>query len=98
MRGKMIFKMLPMARSVLEAYLRPEHLLQQYQAALPQEIQRLETFSGDGLSLQAQAIELTGLLRFFYDDYGIPMILAAQIAQQRIQNLFKQEAARCRIT
>ena len=38
LRGKMIFSMLPMAKSVLEAYLRPEHILQQYQAALPQEI------------------------------------------------------------
>ena len=98
MRGKMMFSMLPMVKSILGAYLKPEQLLQRYQAALPQEIQRLETFSGDGLSLQTQAIELTGLLSFFYDDYGIPMILAAQFAQQRIQNLFKQEAARCRIT
>ena len=93
MRGKMMFSMLPMAKSVLGAYLKPERLLQRYQAALPQEIQRLETFSGDGLSLQAQAIELTGLLSFFYDDYGIPMILAAQFAQQRIQNLFKHETS-----
>jgi phosphoenolpyruvate synthase/pyruvate phosphate dikinase len=92
-RGKMMFSMLPMARSVLGAYLKPEQLLHRYQAALPQEIQRLETFSGDGLSLQTQAIELTSLLRFFYDDYGIPMILAAQFAQQRIQNLFKQETS-----
>jgi pyruvate,water dikinase len=93
MRGKMMFSMLPMARSVLGAYLKPEQLLQHYHAALPQEIQRLETFSGDGLSLQTQAIELTGLLSFFYDDYGIPMILAAQFAQHRIQNLFKQESS-----
>jgi phosphoenolpyruvate synthase/pyruvate phosphate dikinase len=93
MRGKMMFSMLPMAGSVMKAYLRPEQLLQQYQAALPQEIQRLETFSGAGLSLQTQALELTGLLSFFYDDYGIPMILAAQLAQQRIQSLFKQEVS-----
>jgi phosphoenolpyruvate synthase/pyruvate phosphate dikinase len=93
MRGKMRFSMLPMVRSILGAYLKPEQLLQRYHAALPQEIQRIETFSGDGLSLQTQAIELTGLLGFFYDDYGIPMILAAQFAQQRIQNLFKQESS-----
>jgi phosphohistidine swiveling domain-containing protein len=93
MRGKMIFKMLPMATGVLEAYLRPEHILQKYQNALPEEIRRFETFSGEGQPLQAQAARLTGLLTFFYGDYGIPMILAAQIAQQRIQGLFKQEAA-----
>jgi phosphohistidine swiveling domain-containing protein len=93
MRGKMMLNMLPMAKSVLGAYLKPEQLLQRYQAALPQEIRRLETFSGDGLSLQAQTIELTGLLSFFYDDYGIPMILAAQFAQQHIQNLFKQKTS-----
>ena len=89
----MLFSMLPMAGSVLGAYLKPKQLLQRYQAALPGEIQRFETFASDGLSLQTQAIELTGLLSFFYDDYGIPMILAAQLAQQRIQNLFKQEAS-----
>jgi rifampicin phosphotransferase len=93
LRGKLMFNMLPMARSVVGAYLKPEQLLQRYQTALPQEIQRLETFSGDGQSLQTQAIELTGLLSFFYDDYGIPMILAAQFAQRCIQNLFKQETS-----
>ena len=93
MRGQMIFKMLPMAAGVLEAYFRPAHVLQKYQAALPEEIRRLETFSANGRSLQAQAVALTDLLTFFYGDYGIPMILAAQLAQQRLQGLFKQEAA-----
>ena len=93
LRGKMIFKMLPMVTAVLEAYLRPKHILQQYQAALPEEIQRLETFSTDGLTLQAQGIALSELLQFFYGDYGIPMILAGQFAQQRIKNFFKQEAS-----
>jgi phosphohistidine swiveling domain-containing protein len=92
MRGKMMFKMLPMATAVLEAYLRPKHILQQYQAALPEEIRRLDTFSGKGLTLQVQAVALADLLQFFYGDYGIPMILAAQVAQRRIKNLFKQEA------
>jgi len=93
MRGKMMFKLLPMATGVLEAYLRPEHILRKYQAALPGEIRRLETFSGVGQSLQAQSVQLTNLLTFFYGDYGIPMILAAQLAQQRLQGLFKQETA-----
>ena len=92
MRGKMMFKLLPMATAVLEAYLRPQHILRQYQAALPEEIRRLDTFSGKGLSFQAQAMALAELLQFFYGDYGIPMILAAQVAQRRIKNLFKQEA------
>jgi phosphohistidine swiveling domain-containing protein len=93
MRGQMIFKMLPMAAGVLEAYFRPAHVLQKYQAALPEEIRRLETFSANGRSLQAQAAALADLLTFFYGDYGISMILAAQLAQQRLQVLFKQEAA-----
>ncbi|NTV36967.1 MAG: hypothetical protein HGA53_08440, partial [Anaerolineaceae bacterium] len=92
MRGKMIFKMLPMVNGVLEAYLRPEHILQKYRNALPEEIRRFETFSGEGQSLKAQALTLTNLLTFFYGDYGIPMILSAQFAQKRIQNLFKREA------
>jgi len=93
MRGKMIFKMLPMATGVLKAYFWPAHILQKYQNALPEEIRRLETFSGEGQPLQAQAARLTDLLTFFYGDCGIPMILAAQIAQQRIKGLFKQEAS-----
>ena len=93
MRGQMVFKLLPMATGVFEAYFRPAHVLKKYQAALPEEIRRLETFSANGRSLQAQAAVLTDLLTFFYGDYGIPMILSAQLAQQRIQGLFKQEAA-----
>jgi pyruvate,water dikinase len=93
LRGKMIFRMLPMVTSMLEAYLRPKHVLGKYQAALPEEIRRLETFSGNGLSLHAQGIALTELLPFFYGDYGIPMVLAGQFAQQRINNLFKNEAS-----
>ena len=93
LRGKMIFKMLPMGTSMLAAYLRPKHVLGKYQAALPGEIRRIEMFTGDGLSLHAQSIALTELLQFFYGDYGIPMVLAGQFAQQRIKNLFKKEAS-----
>lgn len=93
MRGQMIFKMLPMAKSVLGAYLRPQRVLANYQAALPDELQRLDTFSGAGRSLHEQAGALANLLAFFYGEYGIPMILAGQIAQRRIQGLFKREAA-----
>lgn len=92
MRSKMIFKMLSMAFSVLGAYLRPQAVLQNYQKALPGALARFDTRAAAS-SLQASAIELTGLLTFFYGDYGIPMILAGQMAQQRIKNLFKQQAA-----
>jgi pyruvate,water dikinase len=92
LRGQMIFKMLPMVTRVLEAYFRPAHVLEKYQAALPEENRRLETFAANGRSLQAQAVALTELLTFFYGDYGIPMILAGQAAQQRIRGLFKAEA------
>ncbi len=93
MRGQMVFKMLPMVKGVLEAYFRPAQVLARYQAALPEENRRLDTFAADGLSLAGQAAALTNLLTFFYGDYGIPMILAAQLAQQRIKGLFKAEAA-----
>jgi phosphoenolpyruvate synthase/pyruvate phosphate dikinase len=93
LRRKMVFTMLPMVKLVFEAYLKPNHVMSNYQSALLQENQRLKTFSGDNLSLQAQAIQLSELLQFFYGDYGIPMILAAQIAQNRIKHLFKQDAS-----
>lgn len=92
MRGKMVFKMLPMMIGVLSATLRPRSVLENYQAALPEILRRLSTFSGAGMTLQEQAVTLTNLLTFFYGDYGIPMILAGQIAQRRIQALFKDEA------
>ena len=93
LRRQMIFKLLPMATGVLEAYFRPAHVLGKYQTALPDEIRRLETFAANGRPLLDQAIALTELLTFFYGDYGIPMILAGQIAQQRLRGLFKAEAA-----
>jgi rifampicin phosphotransferase len=91
LRSRMLINMLPMAKSVLGAVLKPGRILRNYQAALPAAVDRLNSFSGEGRALKSQAIELTGLLQFFYGDYGIPMILAGQIAQQRIKSLFKQE-------
>lgn len=93
LRGKMLLNILPLAKDALAAYLKPDDFLRKYQKALPQQIQRFETFSGAGLSLQAQAIELSELLPFYYGENGIPMILAGQIAQKRIQDLFKQDAS-----
>lgn len=93
LRGKMMFSMPPMLASALGAYLRPERILAKYKAALPDEIRRLEAYSGDGLSLRAQALGLTQLLRFFYGEHGIPMILAGQFAERRIRRLFKDDAA-----
>jgi rifampicin phosphotransferase len=93
LRSKMLFNMLPMAQLVLKAYLNPDETLRNYQAELPAAVRRFQTFTGDGLSLRAQAVELSALLNFFYGKYGIPMILASQIAQQRIKGLFKQEAS-----
>ena len=121
MRGQMVFKMLPMVKGVLEAYFRPAQVLARYQAALPEENRRLDTFlvnfqeqtaknaksakenpkpgepgglrGSQEFSLQQTAIAFTNLLTFFYGDYGIPMILAAQLAQQRIKGLFKAKAA-----
>jgi pyruvate,water dikinase len=92
MRGKMMFAILPMLKGVLEAYFNPAHVLKQYQAGLPEENRRVESFSGAGLTLREQAIKLSELLQFFYGDFGIPMIIAAQLAQRRIQGLFNGDA------
>jgi len=90
-RRKMVIKMMPMIKAVLEAYFRPAWVLSNYQAALPNALRKLDNFSAGGRSLQAQAIELSNMLSFFYGDYGIPMILAGQIAQQRIRKMFMAE-------
>ncbi len=98
MRGKMMFAVLPMLKGVLEAYFNPAHILKQYQAGLPEENRRVESFSGAGLTLREQAIKLSELLQFFYGDFGIPMILAAQLAQRRIQGLFNGDAVQDHLT
>jgi len=98
MRGQMIFKMLPMIKDALEAYFRPGRVLNRYQTALPEENRKLEAYKSNSNTtnaekkLQQTAVALTSLLTFFYGDYGIPMILAGQLAQQRIKGLFKAEA------
>jgi len=89
LRGKMIFSLLPMIKGVLIAYFNPARLLKQYQIRLPEQNRRIEMFSGEGLTLGEQAVKLSALLEFFYGDFGIPMILTAQLAQQRIKGLFK---------
>jgi pyruvate,water dikinase len=90
-RSKMLFNMLPLAKATFSAYLKPADTLRKYQTALPHQLQRFETFCGDGLSLKVQALELSELLPFFYGEYVIPMTLAALITQQRIKGLFKSE-------
>jgi phosphohistidine swiveling domain-containing protein len=96
LRRRMLFTAVPLLRSALEAYRHPDRVLQAYRSALPEEDRRLDTFSGQGMSLRAGAEALTGLLQFFYGDYGIPMILAAQFAQRRIKALFGREADQVR--
>lgn len=92
MRGKMMFAVLSMLKGVIEAYFNPAHVLKQYQARLPEENRRIESFSGTGLTLRDQAVHLSELLHFFYSDFGIPMNIAAQLAQQRIKRLFNGDA------
>ncbi len=92
-RRKMIFTALPMIKSVLAAYLRPHEILRKCQEILPQENKRFEKYTGEGRTFKEQAGEISELLQFFYSEYGIPMILAGQIAMQRIKSLFKQDAA-----
>jgi len=97
MRGQMMFKVLPMLKDALEAYIRPEHVLNRYQTALPEENRKLDKFkvkpstASPGINLHKTAVALTDLLTFFYGDHGIPMILAGQMAQRRIKGLFKVE-------
>ncbi len=95
-QGQMLFKVLPMVKNALEAYFRPGHVLRRYQSALPEATRKLDACgntTGSEKSLQEIASALSNLLTFFYGDYGIPMILASQMAQRRIRQLFKDEAA-----
>lgn len=99
LRGQMLFKMIPMLIGILEAYLRPAYVLSRYQAALPEENRKLETFRNYGdvkdgkKTLREVAIAITETLTFFYGTYGISMILAGQIAQRYIRGLFKSDVA-----
>jgi pyruvate,water dikinase len=90
LRGQMVFKMLPMITSILGASLLPQRILNNYKAALPEELRRLTGFSGAEMTLHEQALALAKLLEFFYGSHGIPMVLAGQIAQRRIKQLFNE--------
>ena len=93
LRRSMLWRALPIVGATIAALLRPRQVLKRYQSALPKEDRRLDTFRGEGMSLRARAEALTKLLRFFYGDHGIPMILAAQLAQRRIKALFARNLA-----
>jgi pyruvate,water dikinase len=95
-RGKMALSVLPLIQSVVLAYLNPRGTLRRYLAALPAAEQRFERVPSGGRSLKSQAVDLAGLMPFFYSDYGIPMVLAGHLAQRRIQALFRREAEQAR--
>jgi phosphoenolpyruvate synthase/pyruvate phosphate dikinase len=86
-RIKMILTMPPLLVSVLSAYLKPQVILNRYRAAIPVLNEKFVSVP-TGTSLHDYASELTVLLGFFYDEYGIPLIAASQIAQQGLRSLF----------
>lgn len=85
---KMPFRMIPMALPVMKAMIKPEAILQKYEKNLPDQLARFESVMDDNLSMKQQAINLTALLKFFFLDYGIPMVMAPQMAQRRNRKIF----------
>ena len=92
-KGRMVFSAAPLLLQALKAHLRPGAYLRRYQDALPRHVERFRVPEEDGRSLQEQATEPMGLLHFFFLEFGLPMMVAAQVAQQRIKRLFGSEAA-----
>jgi rifampicin phosphotransferase len=91
-RGRMVFFAVPLLAQTMKAIRRPEAFLRRYGDALPRHRERFRVPEEDGRSLHEQATELMGLLHFFFIEFGLPMMAAAQIAQQRIKRLFGGEA------
>ncbi|MBN1583003.1 MAG: hypothetical protein JXA89_20005 [Anaerolineae bacterium] len=91
-KRKSLIKMLPIMLPVIKALVRPEAFLQKYQKNLPGHLRRFESVMDNSLSLAQQATNLTALLKFFFMDYGPPIMFAPQFAQRRIKQIFAQDA------
>ena len=90
-KRKMALTIAPTMLPVLMAYLRPEAFMQKYRGSLPRHLQRFEAISSEHASMHDLANDLTELLRFFFMDYGMPMIFAARFAERRMKRLFQPE-------
>ena len=89
-KRKMPFKMIPLTLPIMNALLRPPLFLRKYEKNLPVQLERFERVIDNNLSMTQQAINLTALLKFFFVDYGMPIVMAPQIAQNRINKIFEE--------
>jgi pyruvate,water dikinase len=62
--------------------------MQKYEKNLPAQLARFESVMDESLTMKQQVINLTSLLKFFFLDYGIPMVMGPQMAQRRIKKIF----------
>jgi pyruvate,water dikinase len=92
-KRRQAFRLTRMLVPALLAYLRPKSFIQRYLQALPHQVQRIEHAARGEGSLKRLASDLTGLLSFFFLDYGLPVVLAPQIAQLRLRRMFRTDAA-----
>ncbi|HWI51601.1 MAG TPA: PEP/pyruvate-binding domain-containing protein, partial [Symbiobacteriaceae bacterium] len=88
LRWRALLSIATLALPILRAYLWPQAFVRRFQAALPAHVRKFDLPRDDGRDLSQQAEYLTGLLDFFNIEYGIPLVLAAQLAQLRIKRLF----------
>lgn len=91
MRRRALFSVAPLVLPTLHAYLRPEAFVRKFQANLPAQVRKFDLPADCESPLSDQAAYLTGLLDFFNIRYGIPLVLAGQLAQLRIKRLFETE-------
>ena len=84
-----LLKMIPKMFPVVKALRNPDWILQRYYDALPQQLEQIEEVMHRSLSMDELAKELTGKLDFFFYEFGIPLIFAAQFAQHRINRIFR---------
>jgi pyruvate,water dikinase len=90
-RRRMPLSLLSLLPSVLSAYRDPEGFVARFQSALPGHLRRHMLLRRTCCTLQEHAESLTGWLDFFNTDYGIPMVVAAQLAQAGIKRMFRSD-------
>ena len=85
-------RIIPMMLPALKALRNPEWILEKYHQALPAHLEKIDQVMDENSSLEQLATRLTGLLNFFFYEFGLPLVFAPLIAQNRIKKMFPDDS------
>jgi phosphoenolpyruvate synthase/pyruvate phosphate dikinase len=89
-RSSMLFRMIPTLFSAMKIYRDPDAFMQKYMEAYPSQLNRMEEFLNQDLSIKELAGKLNSIVHFFSVVYGVPMFLIPQLVENRLKGMFKE--------